>query len=185
MGKQVRFYMLPEDEAMFLDFVLESGPVEIIQVRTIQRAILKLERSYLQGHDLVEPVFWNTMFPLSETYFEEVRPLEFDPVLLDYVNSGKIFYYLDKNSAPVIEFDRCKQVTEEDGDVMVLTKGRIWADMYRLENDAMVYKGEAFENWYDRVAKWIRTRFRRIRHYDGYFGPAANKYLENGGYIRQ
>lgn len=182
MGKQVRYFMLREDEEAFLDYALENNRVKIIQADIDQRAIYEVERNALDQQDYKDLVFWNTKFPLPINYFDVFRPRRYDPDRQDYFESGEVLYSLDKMKAPVVEFWRSKLI-DEDGKT-VLTKGRLWAEMHWWENDKLMYKGEDFEDWYDSLAKWVRKKFHRIPTYDGYFGPAAKKYLENGGIVR-
>ena len=93
-----------------------------------------------------------------------------------YVETGKVVYSVDRSNAPVIEFS--PSFIRRDGR---LVKGRIWAEMYRLEGGTLVYKGADFEAWYDRIVRWLRRRFRRVEGVDGYFGQKALEWYREGG----
>jgi hypothetical protein len=66
----------------------------------------------------------------------------------------------------------------------VRKRGRIWAGMYKLEGNALIRKDSLYEAWYDQIARWLRKHFNCVQGIYGYFGPAAFKWHDAGGQIK-
>ena len=115
--------------------------------------------------------FWRPGYPLVTHPVE----MKVEPFL------GRAVYFVDFSESSVIEFSNC--ILRPDNGA--LTRGRIWADMYRLEGDHFVHKGEEFEKWYDTIAAWIRRRYRKIgtKPYI-YIGPRAYEWHQAGGQLQ-
>jgi hypothetical protein len=135
---------------------------------------------------------WSEELPSTvfrEFYFGNVKPNElntyvrrgsykvYSEEIMDYVDTGEQFYWIDM-AAPLIEFT--SSFIREGG---ILVQGRIWADMYRLEGNEFVYKGDDFKIFYETLAKWIRKNYKRVKGIDGYFGKEALAWYEVGGNI--
>lgn len=178
MGKQVRFYMMPEDELAFLRFVCQDQNVVLLadSSPTPELEIIKdLLSSPRQRSKLETVLIWNKAFPLRDNDVREIHLTEYKGEIGAFIETGKVIYSVNTPSAYVVEFSPSFVRGSE------LVKGRIWANMYRLEGDALVYKGKDFESWYDRIAQWLRRNFKRIRGVDGYLGPQALKWYQGGG----
>lgn len=181
MGKQVRFYMMPEDELMFLRAICQSEEVILLADSSPMPEIQVIEKENLlvspqQRSKLTTILIWNRSFPIKRNDIREGRLVEYREELGAYIETGDVLYFINSSNAPVIEFS--PSFLRSDGE---LTQGRIWAEMYRLEGNALVYKGEGFESWYDQVARWLRRRFKRVEGVDGYLGPQALKWYQEGG----
>jgi len=174
MGKQVNFYMLEEDEKKFVEFVLSDGKTVILATDSLQETPYIL--NHLPEEDSppiyrIQVLFWRPGYPLFiKSVVMKEGPLQ-----------GKVVYYVDRLQSSVIEFSRSLLRPDEN----LLTRGRIWAEMRRLEGDRFVYKGEEFEEWYDTIAAWIRRRYRKIglRPYF-YIGPQAYSWYQAGGKLQ-
>ncbi len=178
MGKQVRFYMMPEDELAFLQFVCQDQNVSLLASSspTPELQVIKnLLSSPQQRSELVTILLWNKAFPIGDNDVQEIHLTEYKEEIGAFVETGKVIYSINTSSAYVIEFSPSFVRGDE------LVKGRIWADMYRLERDTLVYKGKDFESWYDRIARWLRRNFKSIRGVDGYLGPQALEWYQKGG----
>ncbi|MFB0534604.1 MAG: hypothetical protein ACETWR_06450 [Anaerolineae bacterium] len=179
MGKQVRFYMLPEDERTFLRSVCRDQAVVLLADSSPEPKLQILENlltSLQQRSELSTILLWNTALPIKETDIREVRLREYKEELGAYIETGKVIYSVDRLNAPVIEFS--PSFIRRDGQ---LVRGRIWAEMYRQEGGTLVHKGADFESWYDRIARWLRRNFKRAEGIDGYFGPQALEWYQEGG----
>lgn len=174
MGKQVNFYMLEEDEKEFVEFVLSDRETIILGFGSLQERLpildcLPVEDSFPVWRAQV--YFWRHGYPLFTRYgVMRAGPLQ-----------GQGVYLVDSSQSSVIEFSRSLLLPDEN----MLARGRIWAEMRRLEGDRFVYKGEEFEEWYDSIASWIRKRYRRIgtRPYF-YIGPQAYSWYQAGGKLQ-
>lgn len=96
---------------------------------------------------------------------------------MDYIDTGEIFYWID-TKAPLVEFT--SSFLREDGS---LTQGRLWVDLYKLEGQAFVYKGDDFKVFYETLVGWIRKNFKKLKGVDGYFGQEALTWYESSGRI--
>jgi hypothetical protein len=179
MGKQVRFYMMPEDELSFLQFACQEQDVVLLARSSTgpKLQILEVTLDVPQKRSKLSVVLlWNKAFPFREDDVQELRAREYKEELGTYVETDNVFYSVDKLNAPVIEFSPSFIRADEE-----LVQGRIWAEMYRSARDSTVYKGKDFESWYIGIAKWIRSRFERVKGVDAYLGPEAIKWFQRGG----
>jgi len=174
MGKQVNFYMLEKDEQEFVEFVLSDGRTVILGDASLEEMPPILNR--LPVEDLppiyrITVLFWRPGYPLFTRYgVMKAGPLQ-----------GQGVYFVDHLRSSVIEFSRSLLLPDKN----LLTRGRIWAEMRRLEGDRFVYKGEEFEEWYDTIAAWIRKRYRKIgtKPYF-YIGSQAYSWYQAGGKLQ-
>lgn len=179
MGKQIRFYMLPKDRDEFLRFLerdLDTKPIQATSSLSQLDSFRDVAAQNYYGFRIV--LLENQRFLVRENDIKQVDIKEYDENERAYVTTGRIEYYIDASSSNVVEF---KQSFFREGEV--LAKGRIWAEMYRLENGELVYKGDEFNAWYNKMAQWIRSKFKESGGIDGYFGPAAYKWYQQGGRI--
>jgi hypothetical protein len=101
--------------------------------------------------------------------------------LAKIVPTGETYYRIsDGDAAPLIEYIHSKIVPSG-----TLTRGRVWADMYGLNDDKtkLVYKGDAFEKWYEGMARWLRRNLIRVKGVQGYFGKQALEWFREGGRV--
>jgi len=175
MGKQVNFYMIEQDEAEFLDFALDHPDTVILGSPSLNPEPLVLDglpqdRSAVYWRD--EVLLWKPGYPL----FIQPTVMKAGP------HAGQKLFFVDELRSSVVQFVRSILLPEEN----LLTRGRIWADMRRLEGDHFVYKGQEFERWYDTMAAWIRKRYRKIGERSPYFyiGPQAYEWYQAGGRLQ-
>ena len=61
-----------------------------------------------------------------------------------------------------------------------LTRGRIWAEMYKLVGQVYVFKGPEFEKSYEHIARWLRRNLLRHDEVHCYIGKEAlNWYVDS------
>ncbi len=176
MGRQVRFYALPEDENKFFSFTLKNTDTVFIFPRSDTPELNLLGRELPLPTDEWSLVIWNTKFPIEQQNVRKTRLRKHDDVQKDYVETGEIAYFLDEMNAPVIQLSR-SFINNKN----LLIKGRIWAEMYALGDDELIYKGDKFAKWYERLSRWIRRNYSRHNDLDGYFGDEALKWYKSGG----
>jgi hypothetical protein len=156
MGKQINFFMLPDDQKLFLSFVLHDPEVDVLATCSSQPTIEVIDRSSCLNGDLPNKglfCFWNRSFPINPRCISKSTGQQFN---------------LSREIAPVIEYAPSRIVGEG-----IVRRGRIWATMNYLEHDQWAYKSKAFEAWYDRIARWLHKNFSRTPD-SGFFylGPA-------------
>jgi hypothetical protein len=188
MGKQVRFYMLLEDERAFLQFLLADPAVVLVKQDPTAREVQVLEDplAHMQQRTRGDQVFvWNRAFPFHQDAIHVHRVRKYDDDESgSYIETGELSFSINPGLTCVIEY--LPSFLWRDGK---LVKGRIWADMERLVygpdvTPDLVYKGAEFEAWYDSVATWLRRRFKRVKGVDGWFGRQALEWYRQGGELR-
>lgn len=180
MGRQTSFFMLPPDALSFLDFVLSDQQNVLLNSRSNSSSpqsffIDQKSISSIFGNvdKLLTVLIWNKGFPSWLKHLRKLELRKYDGNSYSYIRTGEVIYSIDVINAHVIEFT--PSFINSSGS---LTKGRIWAEMYSVENEELVYKGIKFEKWYDAMSQWIRRNFRKIKGIDGYWGPAAYELYE-------
>jgi hypothetical protein len=180
MGKQVRFYALPKDEALLLEFVRSIPETYRVSPKssnpTINSFVIPWSKE-LPKMVFNKNYFCNIKHNALKTYIRRGSYKVYSEEKMDYVDTGEQFYWIDI-AAPLVEYT--SSFIREDGR---LVQGRIWADMYRLEGNEFMYKGDDFKIFYETLAKWIRKNYKRVKGIDGYFGKEAVAWSEGGGNI--
>lgn len=165
MGKQVNFYMLPEDQLEFEQWLKARGDVCFIKqpLKTSELEIIST---------LVVPEMGKTWL---DVYL--ARHTDLEDILVTYVSDQK-YWLVDNNQSPVIEFGRCYY----DGNI--LGRGRLYIQT-GFYGDEEQEKEKQFINWADKILKWIRTHYNRDSKTGYYIGPHAKKWiLHKGGLLR-
>lgn len=181
MGKQIRFYMLPGDELLFFDFILKDSDTKaILEHPKEPRIEIIPSQTLIQGGSVNLPDFliWNTNTPLPLDQIKTAHLRKYDESIMDYVPTGQVGYYVDKFVTPVIEFTPSR--IRPDGEI---SQGRLWAEMHYVVGNEWVYKGDTFNKYYEKIARWIRKNFSRIENADGYFGPEVFKLYKDGNLL--
>ncbi len=168
MGKQVNFWMLPEDEDTFLKFLRQDPNNTLVRYYS-DKAIDVISFDVVQTLNELAVFIWNTSFPSLEGFVEKNTDRQ-----------GQVFFGIDVWRAPVIEYSRSTFTTDNR-----LLRGRIWAEMYPLIGQEFIHKGTEFEKWYDSIARWLRRNLIRVKELYAYMGPEALQwYQEKGGLLR-
>lgn len=172
MGRQVNFCMHPDEEETFLTF-LETIPS------------LKILLSHTSDENLIINVRDLNQFPHSQVYiFNEAWGIEpayvMKTEIMKYSISSKQLEYIGEHAysvgnvfnGPMIEYNRC--IINKDGK---LTSGRIWAEMYRIEEDQFVDKDEDFIKLYEKITSWLKKNMRLEKDGQYYLSPKAEKWF--------
>lgn len=180
MGRQVRFYALPKDEMQFLDFVRSIPDAYLVSGHS---PTSKMKNFILPWPgESPEPVFRQSYLGKGnikalKSFLRKGSTRIYSEQKMDFVETGEKFFYFE-SQAPLVEFS--SSFLRDDGR---LTQGRLWVDLYRLEGQEFVYKGDEFKEFYETLAGWIRKNFKKLKGVDGYFGPEALAWYESGGRI--
>ncbi len=159
MGRQVRFCMTFDDERRFIEFARSDRNVRMFKPdqNTLDIEFLE-ELPPSEDISAGQVLLWdkeNSPFPT-----------------LRYVSKGG-FYYVETGQSEVIEFSRCGIDKKERW-----IPGRIWAEFSMLDGDRLVKKSQAFEKWFDRLARWIRKHGVRDERLE-YVLPGAQEQIAN------
>ncbi|MBM4128099.1 MAG: hypothetical protein FJ247_12245 [Nitrospira sp.] len=167
MGKQLNFYMTPEDEREFISFVESDRTVGIFMDVQASKEIAFLQR--LPDRDTVG---WFLLCLWDKDHSP--------PPVLSYVTE-QAHFTVQRIESEVIEFSRC--IPDEGR----LVRGRIWAEMngWRHDDPAIVIrKSESFRKWFSRIALWIKKHSTQNEVGD-YVLPGAAEFVKNGGKLCQ
>lgn len=161
MGRQVRFYMTDEDTAEFLRFAGSDRNVGVFMVWQASEEIAFLDELPAPG----------TSFGYALCLWD--RDGSPKPILT-YVPPQQ-YYSVDEIDSEVIQLHRsCLDATR-------LSQGRIWAEFSVWRSDGTLQrKSKRFEQWFGRLARWIKRNY-AIDDDGDYVGPGAAKYAALGG----
>lgn len=158
MGKQVPFYMLPEDCAVFVRFAREHDPaVQFIPDESSTPDLASSDNPCILGR---------TWYMWNPSVLQRLSRLKI-------VQESGVAVYRISTAESIIELD-LPVMTEWDGKP-ALTQGRIYASFDRPST--------ALHKWFSALAGWIRRHYVRSPNASigGYVGPAALTWQQNGG----
>jgi hypothetical protein len=176
MGKQIRFYFLPEDEQHFLDFISRYPAVKLLRISSNTPNFL-IERNFLDIFPSTPQIyFWDSRFDLSNNFIHKKFRKEYNENQGIYTETDDFYYVIDRFDAPIIEYSR--SFFRED---KKLQQGRIWAEMYRPVSSKIAYKEQDFISLYEELAKWIRRNCELDKLHRVYVSRGAFEWRKNGG----
>jgi len=148
MGKQIRFYMVEEDEDEFIEFVRSTGDVAILPQTTDQdppEEFIRLQE--LSGRRLGEGChLWNRSISQQPSF--------------NFYNVHGGCYCLDFMQSEVVNVWRSHL---SDGK---LSMGRLHIETsILLVNGGIGSKSIEFIHWFDQLSRWIRKNY--PKSYDG------------------
>jgi hypothetical protein len=168
--------MTREDERVFLDFVRSTGDVV-----TLPRISPGPDFQPLTNlPDITWPPVVNEWqcFLLNREVSSKVKGKRIE---------RKDHYLLDSQASSVIEFWRTIVHSP------IMYRGRVWASFNYFDEDLRAFssKETAFEKWYERIAKWIKTQYRHVtltatmgkQKWTEYLAPGILKFQEMGGML--
>lgn len=180
MGRQVNFFMLPEDEIHFLTFLF--GDPNVVFLNTTSdlqepRFISTIE-SFI-GNKKTQTLIYNKQFAIRPEIIRAHYETVYNSETGTYTETDKVYYQIKYYDGPFIEYSRCKQNQN------ILNSGRIWAEMNYLQQGKFIHKANDFVNWYEQIARWLRKNLHKIKEVDGYFGTEALKRYLTGELIME
>jgi hypothetical protein len=177
MGKQVRFYMLPDDERDFLDFVFQRPSVKLLLPVSETRDLFIKRADLEDAPGLPQVYLWDPAINFEINKIEKIHYKEYDENLGIYTETGKAYFTLTEfSSAPIIVYSRSYINCDAK-----LTEGRIWAELNRIDRDKMVPKEQEFISWYEEIAHWLRQNLKRVKELNAYVSRRALEWSNKGG----
>jgi hypothetical protein len=160
MGRQIHFYMLPEDRNVFIRLVQEHDLVVATLRDSDSSEVQPL--ADLDVGDKKTLCLWNRrLLPRLE------RKWIPDPG----------YYRVDGLQTPTLEFSSSFKAIWEGKPA--LGQGRLFGDF-----DLYLGKPPDFEKWYEHLTRWIRKNYRKSpTRTGGYVGPAAYEFYNEGAYL--
>jgi len=159
MGRQIHFYMLPEDRSEFLRFIQEHDSAAVVLRDSDSSQVVPIGEDV--GADKTLCLWNRKLLPNLE------RKWIPDPG----------YYRVDTLKAPILEFTPSFTATWEGKPA--LGQGRLFGSF-----EPYLGKPEDFGKWYESLLHWIRQHYRKNpASTGGYVGPAAYEFYEHGGYL--
>jgi hypothetical protein len=162
MGRQINFYLLPEDTDIIEKVLREK--VEISFWEDISNSPAPEEASSLKIESMGKS-------PL--TVYLSLPKHGKDIVCKQVQNQG--YWTVDDLRSPVLEFSRCYF------DGVVLRRGRFFYQTgYYGDDDNWVDKPESFIKWAEKIFRLLKKLLKKPSGQDYYFGEQALKWIETG-----
>ncbi|MEI3800517.1 MULTISPECIES: hypothetical protein [unclassified Chitinophaga] len=165
MGRQVNFFLHPDDQNDF-DILLKSfGEVRILSYYHYDNKISTVDDTLIRGIEEGGRLYL-------------VRPQDFESMKLWHIEKFN-YWLLKDNELPVLHFDRCGFDGNE------LHRGRLYFQPQYAENMQMVNKSEDFIEWADNIIKVVRRKLKKHKFdmggwgYAEYVGKNALGWIEN------
>jgi hypothetical protein len=160
MGRQIHFYMLPEDQNTFLRVVQERDPIVVI-TRDSDSAEVKPAADLGVSPDKTLCLWNRKLLPhLERKWVPEPG-----------------YYRVDSLNTPTLEFTSSFTATWEGKPG--LGQGRLFGNF-----EPYLGKPPDFEKWYETLVRWIRQNYQKSpASSGGYVGPAAYEFYKGGGYL--
>lgn len=166
MGRQINFYLHPDDLIDFEQILKSYGDIVILpyyhydnKVRTIQDTIP--DDAKKEG---------NRVYIVRQPDFKDIR--------LEHIE--KFGYWLiNDNQLPVLHYDRC---IFENGKII---RGRLYFQPQYVKEMQWVNKSEAFVNWADNIIRLARRKLKKYKidnggwFYSEYVGKNTKTWLDN------
>lgn len=167
MGKQTAVAMTDQDEESFVEFLKETVDIQLLESSAPTRQDIWVKEFSLREDGHWQYYIWNKSFPWQVDYGQVTR---------DDSGQRQGWYYVqDSFAAPLIEYDRYNFLSDSS------SYGRIYWAKYFAAPHGVAYNVNAFEKWYQRVARWIRRRGKQLEKSacNTYFLPDALKMYGN------
>ena len=167
MGRQLAVAMEHEDEEAFLAFLRASGDIAIYRSWSpTPEPVASLVE------DAAASPFW-----IHNREFTWKPPFEHVSYESKANGTREDYLRLTTRNAPLIEYSR-HPIDAPHPQV----SGRLyWAKLFLSQPHEVTYDLAAFDAWFTTVAKWVRTRAKRVSHgtTEPWCLPAAQRRLQN------
>jgi hypothetical protein len=165
MGRQINFYLHPNDYMDFEDLLRKSGDVSFLPYYHSQNAIQTIE-----GTIPVDIKKEGTrVYVVRQT---DVRQVEFTHI-------EKFDYWLVADTqSPVLHYDRCHFQSDK------IIRGRLYFEPQFVRDMQWVNKSEDFVRWADDVIRTARRRLKKYKfdmggwYFSEYVGEHAKEWLD-------
>ena len=169
MGRQVNFWMLEEDEQVFIERLQHDDIVWTARGLPFG--------SWPELHELTD---WKPAKKLFRLIL--IKRNEWDLLQVEDIAKSKMagdmafepWTLVGVGSSPCFEWDRCV-----NGDNFI-KRGRIYLMTHWLENGMLITKPDGVIRWFDRLANWIRRRGQPWQYKGQYLLPQAARAQKEG-----
>jgi hypothetical protein len=162
MGRQVNFYMLPEDLTVFEEALKEQGQICFLPERLPSPKLQTL--STLAIPEMGKT--WLGVYLCRET--------DLSNIVVKSIPKQE-YWTIDENRSPVVQFDRCYY------DGRIVRRGRLYfLEGFYNEEGHWVEKSENFIRWAGGLLRWIRKHYKKDPKTGFYVGPYAWEWVSRG-----
>jgi hypothetical protein len=160
MGKQVAFYLTPEDTEFIFEKLRRLDSALVIHSRSSTSKPRVINSLNLQEDGRV----WLYFFLVQDNAIDDV-------VMREVPAQG--YWTVDSLKSPVIEF------TRSFFDASQIRSGRLWyEDSYYDDLNQLVQKPDSFVRWASRIVNNLRKNLQKRGHH--YFGSHADELIQSG-----
>jgi hypothetical protein len=165
MGRQVNFFMHPDDLAEFDAMLKARGHVCFLENKS--PGPKPVTRQRLLTDATSQP---RTIYLVQERYLHDVRTIAIN------ARTGEQFHLIDEGRSPVVEL----LPSAFDGNV--IGRGRLHFLPGDYDSDHQYMNKPAdFLKWGDSLLRWIRRHYRRHPNLGWYVGPHAALWVSQDG----
>ncbi|MBS1648044.1 MAG: hypothetical protein JST67_11950 [Bacteroidetes bacterium] len=155
MGRQINFFLLPDDADEFEKLLKSFGGVILLPYYHYDNKVGTIK----------DTVVRDALKEGSRVYL--VRPQDFKDIKLTHIE--KFGYWLvDDNSAPVLHYDRC--VFKDN----IVNSGRLYFQPQYVKDMSFVKKSDDFVTWADNIIKTVRRKLKKHKYKLGNYEYAAH-----------
>ena len=172
MGRQINFYLHPDDYQEFEDLLKSTGDIILLP--------------YFHFDNKIRTV--TTTIPLDlkkeESRIYLVRQQDFNQMKLRHIEKFGYWLIAD-NQLPVLHYDLCSFEDEK------IIRGRLYFQPSFVNDMQWVNKSEDFVNWSDKVIKTARRKLKKYKFdmggwsFSEYVGKNAKEWLDKTKKERQ
>lgn len=165
MGRQINFFLHPDDQADFDKLLKSFGDVVLLPYYHYDNKI----------STVADTIVRDIKKEGSRIYL--VRPVDFKYIKLVHIEKFN-YWLVDDNSLPVLHFDR--SVYRDNS----IHRGRLYFQPQFVENMERVKKSDDFVYWADKIIKTVRLKLKKHKYqmgsynYTEYLGENALDWLD-------
>ena len=165
MGRQVNFFLHPDDTEQFDNLLKSFGDVVLLPYFHYDNKVSTVKDTIIR--DILKEG--------SRVYL--VRPQDLKDIKLKLIpNFG--YWLIDDNSAPVLHFDR--SIFKEN----IIHSGRLYFQPQYVNDMGWIKKSDDFVNWADNIIKTVRRKLKKHKYkmgnydYTEYFGQKTSEWFK-------
>jgi hypothetical protein len=165
MGRQINFYLHPDDYQEFEDLLKASGDVVFLPYYHFDNQVRKVDNTI--------PIDIKS----EGTRIYLVRPLDLKQIELQHIEKFGYWLVAD-NHLPVLHYDRCSFDNNK------IIRGRLYFQPSYVNEIGWVNKSEEFVNWADNIIKTTRRKLKKYKFdmggwsFSEYVGKYAKEWLD-------
>jgi hypothetical protein len=176
MGSQTRFYTLPEDESILVEFIFSNNNLVLIKEDCFSQnpEVIQQPHDYFANmKGQVQELIWYNTSPIPNYSYRKILNNISNSKSSDDILHNR--FYLTALDTPCIEYSRSFINSDNE-----LTQGRIWIESSYWYKNALIKKSSDFVTVYKRIRNWIRNNFIKVNEVDGFLGQGAYNWYQSG-----